>query len=391
MAQVLKSSNYEIFYILSITDKNKSIWQSPNLLKIQSHKRGPVLDQYVWNMIQLSKMASDQFVVKDKYFLINNAKAPWKLLPIKNSNQNQGTKVISKVKQILPITTFLHPKSDEFKISGTFTFSPIVGVNYFLPFEDAYKVIYDLTVYPSMPFLVASTMPGVKNYGPLFPTEIEYRIRGNEPLEITVRYEGSKFIKINEKSPTIVNDISNYTFRTLSFYDFKYSYGILNQDDNIYDSINEFNQEYNNSGYGTYLNEKIISLTLRVNQMYEFDITAKSATDDFYYAFSNEQGAQYCRMIDRTVTGEITFSTTNPNFNPFEREGLTLYFGSIFYFPMSKVVWQRPVIDMTSNNLYNITFNFIAVAVDDAVMNAFRYGGYSSEFLIPAEMVGPVK
>lgn len=391
MSQVLKSTNYEIFYILSITDKNKSIWKDPNLLKIQSHKRGPVLDQYVWSMIGLSKLASDNFNLKNKYFNINNSKAPWKLLPINKSTESQGNSVVEPVDNIYPITTFMSPNSQNFKIEGDFEFNPLVGQDNFIPFRDAYKVIYDLTVFPSMPFLVSSTIPGTSRFGPLFPKRVQYNISTDQALSIRVDYEGSKFIKIFPNTATVVQNVNDYTFRTLRSFDMKYDYAAYEPTGNIYDSIEELNNNYISLGYGSNFNEKIISLTLTSTQRFEFEVTAKAAKDDFYYAFKNEQGPQYCRMVNRTVSGTIVFSTPNPNFNPFERNSLTLYFGSIFLFSMSKVHWQRPKIEMVSNNLYTIEFDFIASAVDNAVVNGFRYGGYCSEFLIPTSMSGPIR
>jgi hypothetical protein len=59
-----------------------------------------------------------------------------------------------------------------------------------------------------------------------------------------------------------------------------------------------------------------------------------------------------------------------------------MYFGDIFYFPMTNVDWQKPTISLEAGNIYVHTFGFIARVVDGAVTNSYRNPGYCSEFLV---------
>ena len=50
MAIFLPTSNDLQIFIMSLTDKRPDIWNATDQVKVQSKKRGPLLDSYVWNL-----------------------------------------------------------------------------------------------------------------------------------------------------------------------------------------------------------------------------------------------------------------------------------------------------------------------------------------------------
>jgi hypothetical protein len=372
---LLRSASFEQIFIMSLTDKNPNIWREPDQLRVQSKIRGPILDQYVWNLYDLANSTSTKFV--DNFGIIPADDENWHVIFAESFKDDVGSKYISTVDTFNPVSTFAHPTSSSLGSDTRLEFYPIITSNPEVTTTNASnRTIYNCCVYPAYPVVFTSTIASNTHYGPVFAREISISINEKQPVRLDLTFTGGKSLKPDKKEKTSLT-IDNY-YRTLSFYDFAYAYQVFDTEENF------LNFYKNSTAKSRSTAERIIDVRLSINNTYVRTATARNLSKTSFNTI--EQGPKFIQLNERTVSGSITYITDSPDFVVPNSTALTFHFGDIFYFPMEKVYWQKHTVDVTAAKNYTHTFNFIAVAVELAVSNGFKSSTknmYVSEFKVP--------
>ncbi len=384
---VPSSSNLQVF-IMSLTDKSPDIWNAPDQLKVQSKRRGPLLDSYVWNLHSLGdkfgnfplypNSNSKRMSVNDPY---------WKLIFCDSYRDDQGSSFIVGTDSFNNLSSFSRPVGANLTTKPTISFSPLVHQDYTRSdVSEAHDIIYKCFLFPSYPVLISTTIKENEHYGPVFATNLNISVddRG-KTVNVTSNFLGGRSLflppmKLKNLQSTTINNVSNnipsaVPYRTANIFDCAVEF-------DLFESIADFlsyttrKKAFNNRNDF----ERIVSMNLTVTQNYKTIVTSNSDQRKI------QQGPRFWNLTDRKVTGSITWLSNQYNFYIPTSSSLTLYFGSGFYFPMQNVDWQKPIITAAAGQGYLHQFNFIARAVDGAVANGFKsnaLGSYVSEFKIP--------
>ncbi len=372
---LLRSASFEQIFIMSLTDKNPNIWREPDQLRVQSKIRGPLLDQYVWNLYDLANSTATKFI--DNFGIIPSDDENWHVVFVESFQDDVGANYISTIDTFNPVSTFAHPTSSNL-ISGTrLEIYPIITSNPEVTTTNASnRTIYNCCVYPAYPVVFTSSVASNTHYGPAFAKKVSISINEKQPVKMSLDFGGGKSLKPDKKEKVSLTE-DNY-YRTLSFYDFAYAY-------QIFDTEEEFLNFYKNStAKSRSTAERIIDVRLEIDNRYVFTSTARNLSKSSFNSI--EQGPKFIQLNERNVFGSITYISDSPDFVVPNSTALTLHFGDIFYFPMEKIYWQKHKVDITAAKNYTHTFNFIAVAVDLAVSNGFKSSTknmYVSEFKVP--------
>ena len=372
---LLRSASFEQIFIMSLTDKNPTIWREPDQLRVQSKIRGPLLDQYVWNIYDLANSTSTNFI--DNFGIIPADDENWNVVFAESFKDSVGTSYITAVDTFNPVATFTNPNSSYLVSDTRLEFFPIITSNPEVTTTNAAnRTIYNCCVYPAYPVAFTSTIASNTHYGPVFASKISISINEKQPVRFDLSFRGGKSLKPDKKEQVALTE--NDYYRTLSFYDFAYAY-------QVFDTEEEFINFYKNStAQSRSTAERIIDVRLDIENRYEFTSTARNLNKTSFNTI--EQGPKFIQMNKRSVSGSITYISDSPDFVVPNSKALTFHFGDIFYFPMEKVYWQKHTVDVTAAKNYTHTFNFIAVAVDLAVSNGFKSSTrnmYVSEFKVP--------
>lgn len=372
---LLRSASFEQIFIMSLTDKNPNIWREPDQLRVQSKIRGPLLDQYVWNLYDLANSTSTKFI--DNFGIIPADDENWHVVFAESFKDDVGAQYISSVDTFNPVSTFTHPNSAKLVTIPRLEFFPIITSNTEVTTTNASnKIVYNCCVYPAYPVVFASSIASNTHYGPVFANKISISINEKQPVRIGLDFVGGKSLKPDRKEQVALT--ANDYYRTLSFYDFSYAY-------QVFDTEADFLDFYKNStAQSRSTAERIIDVKLEIDNKYEFTATARNLNKTSFNSI--EQGPKFIQLRERSVFGSITYISDSPDFVVPNSNALTLHFGDIFYFPMEKVYWQKHKVDVTAAKNYTHTFEFIAVAVDLAVSNGFKSSTknmYVSEFKVP--------
>lgn len=372
---LLRSASFEQIFIMSLTDKNPTIWREPDQLRVQSKIRGPLLDQYVWNIYDLANSTSTNFI--DNFGIIPADDENWHVVFAESFKDNVGSNYITAVDTFNPVATFTNPNSSSLVSDTRLEFFPIITSNPEVTTTNAAnRTIYNCCVYPAYPVAFTSTIASNTHYGPVFASKISISINEKQPVRFDLSFRGGKSLKPDKKEQVALTE--NDYYRTLSFYDFAYAY-------QVFDTEEEFINFYKNStAQSRSTAERIIDVRLDIENRYEFTSTARNLNKASFNTI--EQGPKFIQMNKRSVSGSITYISDSPDFVVPNSKALTFHFGDIFYFPMEKVYWQKHTVDVTAAKNYTHTFNFIAVAVDLAVSNGFKSSTknmYVSEFKVP--------
>lgn len=386
--KTLLSSRLEQIFIMSLTDVNRQIWNSPDQLTVQSKNRGPLLDQYVWNLHSLGSLITREKEAGFSAIKYRNTfyNPYWYPLPVENYSESSGVKYLSPIETFNPVTAFSKETNSNLKTNNSLTIVPVVDENGNNGlFTNGLTVIRDCFIYPAYPVVFSSSVPENIHYGPLFAESLSIKATASKSgvVSLDARFIGGRSIK-TEYRP--LQSIAEQTFRRTSFYDAAFDFNLSIDESDWQTTKQKFFNRNNKIDMDDLV--KIISISLNVNQNFDFVVTSN------YLNKNNEQGPKYIHLKSRTVEGSITFISRRSNFiRPLVfRQGandvssLILFFGEPFYFPMQNVVWQKPSISASASEdgLFVHEYSFIAQAVDNAVANGFKTGNkYVSEFKIP--------
>ena len=372
---LLRSASFEQIFIMSLTDNNPNIWRESGQLRVQSKIRGPILDQYVWNLYELANSTSTKAL--DNFRIIPPTDENWHVVFAERFKDDVGSRYVGTVDTFNPVATFANPISSNLISTSTLEFSPIITSNSSVTTTNASsRVLYNCCVYPAYPVVFTSTISSNTHYGPVFASNISISVNERQPVKMNFDFTGGKSLK-PEKKDAVPLTADNY-YRTLSFYDFAYAYQVFNTEADFLDFYK------NSTAKSRSTAERIIDVKLVIKSLYNFTITARNLNDTSFNTI--EQGPKFIQLNERSVSGSITYISDSPDFVVPNSKALTFHFGDIFYFPMEKVYWQKHIVDVTAAKNYTHTFEFIALAVDLAVSNGFKSSTknkYVSEFKVP--------
>ena len=384
---VPSSSNLQVF-LMSLTDKSPDIWNSADQLKVQSKRRGPLLDSYVWNLHSLGEKIgslprhnqnsnSKKMNINDPY---------WKLIFVDRYSDDQGSNFIVSTDSFNNLAAFSHPVASNLTTKPSITFSPLVHQDFTTSdVIEAHNIIYKCFLFPSYPVLLSTTIQENEHYGPVFPQQLDISVDDrSKSVNISANFLGGRSLflppmNLKNLQSTRINSVNNLPsalpYRTANIFDCALEF-------ELFDSFEQFADYAKRKKVFNGRNdfERIVSMNLKVTQNYRSNITANSDQRMI------QQGPRYWNLTDRKVTGSITWLSNQYNFYIPTSSSMTLYFGSGFYFPIENVDWQKPIITAVAGQGYLHQFNFVARAVTGAVANGFKsnaLGSYVSEFKIP--------
>ena len=85
MSIIVPSSGYLQVFIMSLTDKDPTIWNAQDQMKVQAKKRGPFLDSYIWNLHSIGdKLGSLPLYPNSNSKRLSATDNNWKLIFVDN-------------------------------------------------------------------------------------------------------------------------------------------------------------------------------------------------------------------------------------------------------------------------------------------------------------------
>ena len=387
MSVIVPSSGYLQVFIMSLTDKDPTIWNAPDQMKVQSQKRGPLLDTYVWNLHSLGdKLGSPPLYPNSNSKRMSITDTNWKLIFVDNYNDDQGSSFITATDTFNSLAAFTHPVAKSLVTRPSISFSPLINqANTTNDVTNGHEVIYKCFVFPSYPVLISTTIAENEHYGPVFANSLNISANDrSKSVNVTANFQGGRSLflppmKIKNLNLTTINSVDNQfdanPYRTATIFDCAVEFDIFPDFQSFMNYTTNAKQYKNKNDF-----ERIVDISLSVSQTFSLNVTANSDSRKI------QQGPRFWNMTDRKVTGSITWLSNQYNFYIPTSSSLTMYFGTGFYFPMENVDWQKPKITAVPGQGYLHQFNFIARAVSGAVANGFKektLGSYVSEFKVP--------
>lgn len=387
MAVIVPSSGYLQVFIMSLTDKDQGIWNAQDQMKVQSQKRGPFLDSYVWNLQSIGdKLGSYPLYPNSNSKRMSKTDPNWKLIFVDNYNDDQGSSFITTTDTFNSLAAFTHPVAKGLTTRPSITFSPLINQdNTTSDVADGDEIIYKCFVFPSYPVLISTTIAENEHYGPVFANSLNISANDrSKSVNVSANFQGGRALflppmNLKNLNLTRINSVDRtldaVPYRTATIFDCAVEFDIFNSFDDFMNYTKNSKAFKNKNDY-----ERIVDISLSVSQTFSINVTANSDSRRI------QQGPRFWNMTDRKVSGSITWLSNQYNFYIPTSSSLTMYFGSSFYFPMENVDWQKPKITAVPGQGYLHQFNFVARAVNGAVANGFKYnsiGSYVSEFKVP--------
>ena len=387
MTVIVPSSGYLQVFIMSLTDKDQTIWNAPDQMKVQSQKRGPLLDSYVWNLHSIGdKLGSYPLYPNSNSKRMSITDPNWKLIFVDNYNDDQGSSFIATTDTFNSLAAFTHPVAKSLVTRPSISFSPLINqANTTSDVANGHEVIYKCFVFPSYPVLISTTIAENEHYGPVFANSLSISANDrSKAVTVSANLQGGRSLflppmKIKNLNLTRINSVDRtldaVPYRTATIFDCAVEFDIFPSFDDFMNYTKNAKVYKNKNDF-----ERIVDINLSVAQTFSLNVTANSDSRRI------QQGPRFWNMTDRKVTGSITWLSNQYNFYIPTSSSLTMYFGTGFYFPMENVDWQKPKITAVPGQGYLHQFNFIARAVNDAVANGFKsntIGSYVSEFKVP--------
>ena len=387
MSIIVPSSGYIQVFIMSLTDKDPTIWNAQDQMKVQAKKRGPFLDSYVWNLHSMGdKLGSFPLYPNSNSKRMSITDNNWKLIFVDNYNDDQGSSFIATTDTFNSVASFTHPVARNLTTKPNITFSPLINQgNTTSDVADGNEVIYKCFLFPSYPVILSTTISENEHYGPVFANSLSIAANDrSKSVNVSASFQGGRALflppmKLKNLNLTRINSADNSLdanpYRTATIFDCAVEFDIFPDFQSFMDYTTNAKNYKNKNDF-----ERIVDINLSVSQTFTNNITANSDSRRI------QQGPRFWNMTDRKVSGSITWLSNQYNFYIPTSSSLTMYFGTGFYFPMENVDWQKPKITAVPGQGYLHQFNFIARAVNGAVANGFKsnsIGSFVSEFKVP--------
>lgn len=402
---------------MSLTDNMKGIWTNLSQVGQVAVRKGPRVDQYVWDLHNLT----DNSTLQNGFIVMSNTDPFWQQVWVDKFADDAGSRFITQLPTYFTVAPFNHKIADKQIYKVDINYSPLISS--LDTIEDGIitsesetnigeHILYGSIIYPAYPLLFTSSIPKQNHYGPVFVQQASFSVSGDNtitPVSIRLSAVGGKAFQCpakpvsdpslqtitltdlpvgdefdpdspnpnanldpnnpnnnDQSSPQTVQDFIQYRVATLQDCLF---------DTNVYDDFPTF--------YNTVLINNVIEAITPVNRIVAMELHVKqnvvftaTGLDAVGAIRTQEQGPRWAAIKDRTVEGSITYFSHDSDFTLPKSGGVTMYFGGCYYFPMPNVDWQKPTMQAEAvQGGYIHVFNFIARACIGAITNGFSTAG----------------
>ena len=352
------------------------------IAKNNTGSRSHLWDLYLLsaNMTQRATHSSGNFFYKR--FSYNE----YKPLYCSNFNDNAGQEIYAPIQNFSGLSVLNHPKFDQYKYSGNFSFSPIISTRINQQ-EAAENIIYRASYIPMYPLILCSSIPTHKSFGPAFLSSFNIKVDGMDQLgdvEIDCSLTGGRsvispenvltyrpstlsgpgsYIKMNSLVSTDnqlnTDETNNFQdkYRAVNLSDCAFYQGLFTGSSAFRNFGLAVQNSFNSNIMPRY---KIVSMSLSIQQSIDLTFTYPGySVSTSILEFYDVAGPRFASLSSRRVTGSIKlFSPQNYSFITTNASSLTLYFGSVFFYSMKNVDWQQPNVTINPGNGYFIEYNF---------------------------------
>jgi hypothetical protein len=240
--------------------------------------------------------------------------------------------------------------------------------------------IYRLSVFPFVPAIFVTDLK-LNNLGqPLFLNTFEISVSNDSPVSIKSTFEGTTKTYVDNKMYVSDYSKNKNPFRVSKIYDCFLAINLPSQNQigfttNLYSS----SKSYIISGK----NINILGMSLKITNNIEVHFTASDGVNK-----KVSDGAKFLSMGKRNVSGDISFLATSDLsliFYSSDKDGknipLTMYFGSIFYYPLSNVLLQQFDVHVRGDGVtYEHTISFIAIIKPTNKTNYYEQNEFDIDF-----------
>jgi len=414
-------SALQLFYIYSFTEKSPSIWYAngeQNLVGLFKKSDPRLRKIYQWDMHKLSDMIG---YGEGGFKTISPYDSTWHNIWIKNFNDNAGSEILKRAEAgFVPNIENLIEASN-FTYTGGFGITPLIPARntaptYSRPASNLeYAVgsdvwmgemaLYNIALFPAMPFVVASSIPAHYHFGPVFMRHMVFSVDSANgslsPVTISIEFGGGRSIvnagipknvpnQILVTQPSKMFDLPNVYYPSSEIMR-PYRFATISDCEIAFETFENVSQFLENTFVTSHPDVyRIEAMKLDITQNVNFIVT--DCSNSVPTSRTDIHGPKFAEITSRNVTGSITFAGRKGSIyddieNLIFDQPLSLYFGGPFYFPMNHVDWAMPSVNMDGGGVWRHTYNFVAKITDNAQMVGFDYetGGYpTSEFNIPA-------
>lgn len=381
------SAAANLTYIMSLTDKDISIWSDKNqvTMGLLRDNVDAVREVYTWDLRALGKRGSFSKIKKTDPF--------WYKIWVKEHSGDSGSGIYKPLPTVFAVSPFNYLDATAHIYKGSYDFYPLIPNADFNTIENsetynAEKAIWQGMLFPAMPMLFATSIAETDMFGPVFFKNISLSVSGESglsPVSVSVEYVGGKTIKsptMERSLPSVVNanNVTDFhAYRTASMVDCLSALGVFTDLQALKDNLAPF-YELEKEAPTT----RLIEMKLSMTQDVDFAFTGHKGSS------SDAQGPRFAEIKNRKVSGSFTFfsrdkkiimgtSSTNPDSGQ-----LTMYFGGPYLFPMSNVEWQKPIVRQIAGQGFYHIYNFIARAANNSIQMGFKTSDLPvSEFDFP--------
>jgi hypothetical protein len=375
------TSSYNLFIAeVFALDKNVlDLLMSTSIGLPQNVRRKRLINTYSLDIHRLSRILSSDINQNYRSVISYNAfKDNFNQLYVSSFNDDSGN-IYEGLTNFYPLNVDNYLKFSGQKYTADFEFSPLISITGDSAQINAEKTIYKASVFPMFPIIFFTNIPAHDSYGPSFLSSINFNMStiDNVPMvNISCSTVGGKSIEVEKPierfmpetdtfQPILLNFPESETLFEESTTDFKNLY----RASSILDCLIDVNKAHktveelqtslqNRNNKNSLISERIVGFNLQIQNNIEFVYTQPEIDNQI---LDDNVGPKYAKLSSRTVSGSFTIYSVEPNIiTPSYENGITLYFGGPFFYPLPKVNWNNPKVTIKPGGGYLHEISFLA-------------------------------
>ncbi len=375
------SSSYNIYVaeIFKLDQNTLTLLMSTTIGLPQNVRRKRLINSFSLDIHKLARTISSDINQNYRsvvdYSAFQNNFHP---LYVSSFNDSSGDPY-SGLPNFYPLNVDNHLKYSSQKYTADFDFSPLISISENNEHLNAEQVIYKASIFPLYPILIFSTIDAHDSYGPSFVSSMNFNMStiNNAPVvNISCNTVGGKIIEISKPTertlpatdtfqPILLNFPESETLFEESTVDFKNLY----RSSSILDCLIDPNTAHPNveslqtaiqsrNSPDSLVSERIVGFNLSIQNGIDFIFTQSQYKN---LVLDDNVGPKYAKLTSRTVSGSFTIYSVEPNIiTPSYENGITLYFGGPFFYPIPKVNWNNPKVTIKPGGGYLHEISFLA-------------------------------
>ena len=417
------ASSFQQFFLLPLSDVDLSIWTNPNQLTMNAQYRSDqMIHVYFWDLHALAQQVgetetsgnSGRITSDVGYYTIPSDDPNWSQIWLADYQDDTGSGSIDRVPTVFTVAIANRYVPLQFTCKGSFSLAPLIPYNENTTTPgvsetvDGETAVWNSVLFPGYPFMIGSTIPNQLHYGPVFIESAKFEISGEGNLNavsVHISFTGGRVMRaptftalplelkllpsgIDSLNPQIVAMVGQdnadawlaplsapQPYRVATIMDcmaLQGSYTTVADLNTAGDVFRLFESDDPQ--------ERIVGISLEMHQKIDFRAPSPASP------FTIEQGPRFASITERVVTGKITYQARTDLMDPPTTDSLTLYFGTVFLFPMDNIEWLPRETSAKAGSFHLHTFTFKARAADNAITIPYAPGAEGmpcSEFAIP--------